>query len=127
MPSELAIGGPIDHALAASAVWLTGLSIPQVFLALGQVMNALAALYLKTFPRSDRAAKLLLRQAGLVSEEKAAEIARMEEDLRNMQGTDQEKIDAAIKAGKFEPPSNSHLCVVESAPVAWSCPVISTR
>ena len=27
-------------------------------------------------------------------EEKAAEIARMEEDLRNMQGTDQEKIDA---------------------------------
>lgn len=27
-------------------------------------------------------------------DEKAAEIARMEEDLRNMQGTDQEKIDA---------------------------------
>lgn len=27
-------------------------------------------------------------------EEKAAEIARMEEDLRNMQGTEQEKIDA---------------------------------
>jgi len=27
-------------------------------------------------------------------EEKAAEIARMEEELRNMQGTDQEKIDA---------------------------------
>jgi TolA-binding protein len=30
-------------------------------------------------------------------EEKAAEIRRMEEDLRNMQGTDQEKIDAANK------------------------------
>lgn len=30
-------------------------------------------------------------------EEKAAEIRRMEDDLRNMQGTDQEKIDAANK------------------------------
>ena len=30
-------------------------------------------------------------------EEKAAEIRRMEEDLRSMEGTDQEKIDAANK------------------------------
>jgi len=37
-------------------------------------LDRLSTLYLRTYPKSDRAAKLLLRQAGLVSEDKAVAV-----------------------------------------------------
>ncbi|MEX2219097.1 MAG: hypothetical protein WD749_10100 [Phycisphaerales bacterium] len=65
---------------AEDALWLAIVSLDKAVEggrpSLKERLGTLAALYLKTYPRSDRAAKLLLRQslAGLVSEEKAAEI-----------------------------------------------------
>lgn len=63
---------------AEDALWLACVALDKAIeggkASVRERMNSMAALYLKTYPKSDRSAKLLLRQAGLVSEEKAAEI-----------------------------------------------------
>lgn len=65
---------------AEDALWLAIVALDKAIdggkPSLRERMNGLAAIYLKTFPKSERAAKLLLRQAttGLVSEERAIEI-----------------------------------------------------
>lgn len=65
---------------AEDALWLAIVSLDKAVeggrVSFKERMNGLATLYLKTFPKSERAARLLLRQAGgeLISEDKAVEV-----------------------------------------------------
>jgi hypothetical protein len=65
---------------AEDALWLAIVSVDKAIdggkPSLKERLGSLGSLYLQTYPRSERSAKLLLRQAssGLVSEQKAAEI-----------------------------------------------------
>jgi hypothetical protein len=76
---ERAFRAGASEKSAEDALWLAVVALDKALPdkpSVKERLKALSALYLRTYPRSDRAAKLLLRQiAGdLVSEEKAVEI-----------------------------------------------------